>query len=210
MGDNASPDAVRPSDDGSVVAFSRRGTPAALDNLPLELSSFVGRAREMAEVRRLLADYRLLTLTGPGGCGKTRLALAVAAEMSGSFGDGVWLVELAPLSDPEDVGQALASVLGVREEPGRPLTQILADEVGSKDGARGVGQLRASGGGVRLPGLESCSRRCPNLRVLATSREALGRYGRDRSSPWLHSLCPTRTSCRPQMSLPSARRLGSS
>ena len=178
MGDNASPDAVRPSDDGSVVAFSRRGTPAALDNLPLELSSFVGRAREMAEVRRLLADYRLLTLTGPGGCGKTRLALAVAAEMSGSFGDGVWLVELAPLSDPEDVGQALASVLGVREEPGRPLTQILADEVGSKDvlvvldNCEHLVEACASLVSVLLG-------RCPNLRVLATSREALGRYGRD-------------------------------
>lgn len=178
MGDNASPDAVRPSDDGSVVAFSRRGTPAALDNLPLELSSFVGRAQEMAETRRLLAYYRLLTLTGPGGCGKTRLALAVAAEMSGSFGDGVWLVELAPLSDPEDVGQALASVLGVREEPGRPLTQTLADEVGSKDvlvvldNCEHLVEACASLVSVLLG-------RCPNLRVLATSREALGRYGRD-------------------------------
>ena len=106
-------DAARPSDDGgSVVALPRRGAPAALDNLPLELSSFVGRAREMAEVRRLLAANRLLTLTGPGGSGKTRLALAAAADMSGRFGEGVWLVELAPLSNPEAVGQTFASVLG--------------------------------------------------------------------------------------------------
>ena len=101
-------DAARPSDDGgSVVALPRRGAPAALDNLPLELSSFVGRAREMAEVRRLLAANRLLTLTGPGGSGKTRLALAAAADRSGRFGEGVWLVELAPLSNPEAVEYAL-------------------------------------------------------------------------------------------------------
>jgi hypothetical protein len=108
-------DAARPSEGGSVVAFPHRDAPAPPDNLPLELSSFVGREREMAETRRLLLGNRLLTLTGPGGSGKTRLALAVAAGLSGSFGDGVWLVELAPLSDPEDVPQALASVL-VREE----------------------------------------------------------------------------------------------
>src|SRR5919199_4295928 len=70
-------------------------------NLPLELTSFVGREREIAEVKRLLADNRLLTLTGPGGCGKTRLALAVADEVLEGYEDGAWLVELAPLSEPE-------------------------------------------------------------------------------------------------------------
>ncbi len=67
----------------------------------LELSSFVGREREIAEVKRLLADHRLLTLTGPGGCGKTRLALVVAVDLVEEFEDGVWLVELASLSDPD-------------------------------------------------------------------------------------------------------------
>ena len=170
-------DAARPSDDGgSVVALPRRGAPAALDNLPLELSSFVGRAREMAEVRRLLAANRLLTLTGPGGSGKTRLALATAADMSGRFGEGVWLVELAPLSNPEDVGQTFASVLGVQEEPGRPLTETLADEVRSQemllvlDNCEHLVEAAASLASVLLG-------RCPNLRVLATSREALGVTG---------------------------------
>jgi AAA domain len=118
---------------GSVVQF-----PGGFDgghppnNLPLQLSSFVGRDREVAEIDALLADHRLLTLTGPGGSGKTRLALAVAHEVGGSYEDGVWLVELAPLSDPELVLQALASILGVREAPGSPLIETLADHLGSK------------------------------------------------------------------------------
>src|SRR3712207_38450 len=86
-----------------------RGSPAALgarelgpppNNLPLELSSFVGREKELAEVGRLLKNSRLLTLTGPGGCGKTRLALVAAGDLVEGFEDGAWLVELAPLADP--------------------------------------------------------------------------------------------------------------
>ena len=96
-------------------------------NLPLELSSFVGREKELAEVRRLQQDTRLLTLTGSGGCGKTRLALAVAREVVEGFEDGVWLVDLAPLADPSLVPQALASALGVREQPARSLNETLSD-----------------------------------------------------------------------------------
>ena len=81
----------------------------------------------MAEVEQLLAATRLLTLTGAGGCGKTRLALQVAADLLEEYPDGVWLVELAPLADPALVPQAVAAALGVREEPGRPLTATLAD-----------------------------------------------------------------------------------
>jgi hypothetical protein len=84
-------------------------------NLPLELSSFVGREKEMAEVKWLLEDNRLLTLTGPGGCGKTRLALAAASEVVEGFEDGVWLVELGSLADTSLVPQTGASTLGVRE-----------------------------------------------------------------------------------------------
>ena len=80
----------------------------------------MGREREMTRVRELLAEHRLLTLTGPGGSGKTRLALAVASGAGGEFEDGVWLVELASLSDPDLVPQAVASVLGVQREPGSP------------------------------------------------------------------------------------------
>src|SRR5215203_4700093 len=85
-----------------------------LHNLPSELSSFVGREKELAEVKRLLENTRLLTLTGAGGCGKTRLALAVASEVVEGFEDGVWLLELAPLVDPSLVPQAVASTLGLR------------------------------------------------------------------------------------------------
>ena len=107
---------------GSVVAFPRTRLPARpIDNLPLELTSFVGREREIAEVKALLEGTRLLTLTGAGGSGKTRLAIRVAKDLVGAYEDGVWLVELAPLSDPELVAQAVAQALGVREQPGRPL-----------------------------------------------------------------------------------------
>ena len=82
-------------------------------NLPIQLTSFIGRERELADVQRLLASERLLTLTGVGGTGKTRLALQVAAERADQFGDGVWLVELAPLTDPTLVPSQVATILGL-------------------------------------------------------------------------------------------------
>src|SRR5204862_4100040 len=104
-----------------------RSLEAFAHNLPVQLTSFVGREREMAEVKRLLATAHLLTLTGSGGCGKTRLALQVAAEVAEQFADGVWLVELAALTDAALVPQSVATALGVREEPGRPLTATLTE-----------------------------------------------------------------------------------
>src|SRR5881398_2676415 len=101
------------------------GAPAVPNNLPRQLTSFIGRERELAEVKRLLGAAPLLTLTGAGGCGKTRLALEVATAISVDYPDGVWLVELAPLADPALVPQALAGALGVRETPGRTPTDNL-------------------------------------------------------------------------------------
>ena len=105
--------------------------PAARDdgkhNLPLARTSFIGRERETLEVKRLLAMTRLLTLTGVGGSGKTRLAIKVASDLAGAYPDGAWLVELAALSEGELVPQAVAKALGVREQPGRPLTETLKD-----------------------------------------------------------------------------------
>src|SRR3712207_645373 len=95
---------------GSLVASSKTTERSPENNLPLELSSFVGRGQERNEIKGLLADHRLLTLTGPGGAGKTRLALRVAGEVAESFEDGVWLVGLASLLDPDLVPQAVASV----------------------------------------------------------------------------------------------------
>jgi predicted ATPase/DNA-binding CsgD family transcriptional regulator len=142
----------------------------------LALSSFVGREKELAEVKRLLADTRLLTLTGSGGCGKTRLALAAASELVEGFEERVWFVELAPLADRSLVPQAVASTLGVREQPGRSPTETLSDYLGSKK------VLLILDNCEHL--IEACAelaetllRSCPELRILATSREALGIAG---------------------------------
>ena len=101
-------------------------------NLPVQLTSFVGREREIAQVKRLLSSARLLTLTGAGGVGKTRLAYQVAAAALGDYRDGVWVVDLAPLADPALVPQAAASALSVMEQPGRPLAETLAEAVREK------------------------------------------------------------------------------
>jgi non-specific serine/threonine protein kinase len=146
------------------------------NNLPIQLSSFVGREKELAEVRRLLKDTRLLTLTGAGGCGKTRLALAAADELVETFEDGVWLMDLAPLAEPSLVPQVVASTLGLREQPGRSLTVALSDYLASKkvllvlDNCEHVIEACAELAELLL-------RSCPELWVLATSREALGFAG---------------------------------
>jgi predicted ATPase len=97
--------------------------------LPLELSSFVGREREISELKGLVGQTRLLTLTGPGGSGKTRLVLAVAQEAVEEFEDGTWWVELAPVYDPELVPRAVVQVLNVPELPGHAPTEALVDHL---------------------------------------------------------------------------------
>ena len=142
------------------------------NNLPTQLTSFIGREREKAEVRRLLSTTRLLTLTGAGGSGKTRLALQVAADRLEEYPDGVWQVELAPLADPSLVPRAVASALGVSEQPSRALTEVVADYLRSKtlllifDNCEHVLPACAQLADFLL-------RACPSLRMLATSREAL-------------------------------------
>lgn len=116
-----------------MSSLSSEPSTRASSNLPFQLTSLIGREREIAEVKRLAGSTRLVTLTGPGGSGKTRLALAVASEVVGDFKDGVWLVELAPLSDPDLVPQAVASVLNAREQPGRPFAQTLAEHLETKN-----------------------------------------------------------------------------
>jgi predicted ATPase/DNA-binding CsgD family transcriptional regulator len=152
---------------------ARAGEHASKGVLPVELTSFVGREHEVAEVEGLLADHRLLTLTGPGGSGKTRLALAVAFEVVGSFENGAWFVELAPLTDPNLVPQAVAHALGVREAPGRSLDETLFEHLQDKE------LLLILDNCEHL--VEACAmlanallRSCPRARILATSRESLG------------------------------------
>ena len=142
-------------------------------NLPSQLSSFVGRSREMEDARRMLTETRLLTLTGTGGAGKTRLALQVAAEAIEDYADGVWLVELAPLADPRLLVQAVAAVFGVGEEGGeRALAETLTDTLRLKSVLLvwdNCEHLVAACAHLA----ESLLRACPGLHLLATSREAL-------------------------------------
>ena len=175
------PDAAQSPTDANrgnqVVAFPR-SLERPLHNLPLELSSFIGREQELAEVKRLLLEdkNRLLTLTGPGGCGKTRLALAVAADVVGEFEDGAWVVELASLSDPDLLPQAMAEALKVSEQPGRPLTDTLVDSLRSR------WLLLVLDNCEHL--IEACAvladallHACPEVCILATSREPLALAG---------------------------------
>jgi predicted ATPase/DNA-binding CsgD family transcriptional regulator len=183
-------------DPGSVVEFPgtpERGRPP--NNLPLRLSSFIGRGREVAEVETMLSDHRLLTLTGPGGAGKTRMAIEVASEVVDAFRDGAWLAELASLSDPDLVAQAVAQALGVREAPGRPLIGALLEHLEGREALLVLDNCEHL--------IDACAtladallRSCPDLRILATSREALSIAGERTwpvpplSSPDSHDLPP--------------------
>ncbi len=155
-----------------------RGRP--LDNLPIPLTEFVGRAGELAELRSLVAANRLVTLVGPGGSGKTRLALEVAGTMRDRFPDGVWLVELASVSDGDLVARTIAGGIGllVRElgESGRGVTEALGERLRSRrllivlDNCEQVVEAAASVAHALLAS-------CPGLTILATSREGLAVTG---------------------------------
>ena len=146
------------------------------NNLPVQLTSFIGREREMAEVKRLLASTRLLTLSGMGGTGKTRLSLQVAAELLDTFSDGVWLVEFATIDDAALVAETVAAALDLRQEADRPLTATLTTFLRDRslllilDNCEHVVAACA-----RLA--ETLLRACPRLRILASSREPLGIAG---------------------------------
>jgi predicted ATPase/class 3 adenylate cyclase/Tfp pilus assembly protein PilF len=153
-----------------------RSLAAFAHNLPMQLTSFIGREREMGQLKALLPSTRLLTLTGPGGTGKTRLALQVAAEMLDTFADGVWLVELAPLTDPALVTQAVAATLGVREDANRPLLASLADYINTQDLLLIMDNCEHVIDAV-AQFVEALLRACPRIHVLVSSREALGMSG---------------------------------
>ena len=146
------------------------------NNLPVQLTSFIGREHEIAEVAHLLTTTHLLMLTGSGGTGKTRLSLQVAADVLDTFPDGVWLVELAPLSDSALVPQVVASALGAREQPGRPLMDTLVDYLRAKSFLLILDNCEHL--------IEDCAQlvtrllsTCAKMKILATSREALGVAG---------------------------------
>ncbi|MDP8922122.1 MAG: helix-turn-helix domain-containing protein, partial [Chloroflexota bacterium] len=171
---------TRPSlrDDGQRPAGSRRGRPGAADSpapasmaRSTPLTSFVGREVELGDLTRLLPMTRLLTLTGPGGCGKTRLALELLPRVTSLFPEGLHFVSLAPLADPGLVASTIAEALGIREAPDQPVMESLR---------RGIGERRmllvldnfehllAAG-----PLLVDLLAACPRLTALVTSREVL-------------------------------------
>ena len=145
-------------------------------NLPRQLTSFIGREGEIVEIKRLLGVAPLVTLTGSGGCGKTRLALRVAADVVESFPDGVWFADLAPVSDPAVLPEVVASALNIPEQPHRSMTETLADCLQTKNALLlldNCEHLRSPCQGL----VETLLRAGAAVRILATSREALGVEG---------------------------------
>ncbi|MGO9154009.1 LuxR C-terminal-related transcriptional regulator [Mycobacterium sp.] len=145
----------------------------ALHNLPTQLTSFVGRQGEMAELRRMVTDNRLVTLTGAGGAGKTRLAVEVAAQLTTEFSDGVWYVDLAPVTDPAVVPVTVARTLGLPDQPGRSTMDLLLEFFGEKEILLlldNCEHLLDACGSMVVELLAAC----PHLAILATSREPLG------------------------------------
>jgi len=162
--------------DEEIEATTRPAPTASAGNLPAATTSFVGRTRELREVAGHLGRHRLVTLTGPGGSGKTRLAIEAATRGAAALPDGSWFIELAAIQDPALVAGAIADALGVPDEPDRPVL----------DGV--VSHLRAASALLLIDNCEhlvdevagtvsTLLRSCPRLHVLATSREALGVEG---------------------------------
>ncbi len=169
----AAPQPAAPPDQPAKHATAAPPTP---HNLPIQLTSFIGRAPEIAEVKDRLTEARLVTLTGSGGCGKTRLALQVAGDLLSDYPDGVWWLEFAPLSslsDPGLIPQVLAAALGVREELGQPLLTTATEFLRPRRALLILDNCEHL--------IDACAhlaeallRAGPHLRLLATSREALG------------------------------------
>jgi predicted ATPase/class 3 adenylate cyclase len=167
--------------DGIPAVFPQLGTASSRpNNVPKQLTSFVGRERERQEVTRLLGEHRLVTITGTGGIGKTRLAIEVATDTLMGYREGAWIVELAPISDPSLVPGAVAEALGVKEQPPKPVLQTLVEFLRSRfllivlDNCEHVVAACAALAETLLAD-------APFLKILATSREALRIRG---EMPW--------------------------
>jgi predicted ATPase/class 3 adenylate cyclase len=178
--------------DGLVADFPPpRTLDARPNNLPLQLTSFVGREAEIAEVERLLGQARLLTLTGPGGSGKTRLALQVAAELLTRFQDGACFVDLSPVTDPALVPAAVANALGVPETAGRPILDGVKEHLRHRELLQVVDNFEQVAEAATQ--IEELLTAAPRLRTLVTSRVVLSLPGeQEYPVPPLHVPDPAR------------------
>ncbi|UUU26860.1 ATP-binding protein [Streptomyces sp. DSM 40750] len=155
-----------------AAELARTERPRPAPALPAPLTAFVGRARERAELAEAVKTRRQVTAVGPGGVGKTRLALAVAADAADDFADGVWFVDLAPVTDPGRVGAAIASAVGVGEQPGRGIDESVLAALADRQALLVMDNCEQIRDGV-APFLERLLVACPGLRVLATSRSRM-------------------------------------
>lgn len=161
-----------------LSGFPLTSTPSkkVTSNLPSPITTFIGREKEQSDVVRLIAKHRLVTLTGAGGVGKTRLAIRVGEQVLGNYADGVWLVEFAPIIDLLLVPRVTAIAIGLRDEPQRPVVDMLSDYLREKemliilDNCEHVLDACAQLADTML-------KRCPGLKILVTSREALSILG---------------------------------
>ena len=183
LGEKRLKDLLRPE---HIYQLNSAGLPTAFlplktldslpNNLPVQLTSFVGRENEIAELKQGLEAHRLVTLTGSGGTGKTRLSLQVAAELVEQFNHGVWFIELAPLTDPDLIPQTILSAMGVSEQPNKTPLEILKEYLHEKkmlivlDNCEHLIMASAQVSNVLL-------NTAPELKILASSREALGVKG---------------------------------
>jgi predicted ATPase/class 3 adenylate cyclase len=147
--------------------------PELPNNLPSVVNAFVGRERELSEVRALVGSARLVTLTGAGGSGKTRLALQVAAELLDTTSDGVWFADLAPVTDGAQIPAVVAAVLGLPDQCGPDLSEVVVDALGHQDALILLDNCEHLVDAA-AKFCEQVIRHCPRVRILATSREPLG------------------------------------
>ncbi|MFG2132287.1 ATP-binding protein [Streptomyces sp. NPDC048751] len=152
----------------SARAEQSRSAPA----LPAPLTAFIGRVRERRELAEAVRAHRLVTVLGPGGVGKTRLALAVAADAAGDFADGVWFVDLVPVTEPGRVGAAVAAAVGVGEQPGHGIDDAVLAALADRGALLVLDNCEQVRDGM-APFLERLLAACPRLRVLVTSRARL-------------------------------------
>jgi predicted ATPase/DNA-binding CsgD family transcriptional regulator len=165
------PDRRALADLAAELARAER-TSQALTGLPSPLNPFIGRAQERTELRDAVGAHRQVSAVGPGGVGKTRLALTVAADLAGDFEDGVWFVDLVPVTDPAMVGSAVAAALGLGEQQGRSIDDSVLAALADRHALLVLDNCEHLSDGV-APFVERLLARCPHVRVLTTSRARL-------------------------------------